>query len=110
MKGANVISTVQHLKIAQSFMEDFIRERPSSALSRLFRTYRTKIEWIFNDIKSEPLLPQIVRDGINQELRSDVLAVVAINEKVALLPPDQRELVEVMIDGLLSGKEIKLVG
>lgn len=87
-------------------MQSLIRDRPTSVIAKLFKGYVARLNWIFNDLKSEPQLPQIVRDGINQELNSDLFSVPAICEKVALLAPPQREMVEAIIDELLKGEAI----
>lgn len=108
MKGSNIISSIHHLKLAKDFMEDFIRERPNALLTRNFKQFCFRINNMFTDIKSEPLLPKVVIDGINQELNSDVMAVPAINEKIPLLNPDQREFVEMIIDNFLAGKGVHL--
>lgn len=109
MKGSNIISAIHHLKMAQEHYEDFVREYPDSAGSRLFKSYISKIKWISTDILSHPHVSEEVRIGIKKELASDVFAVPAINEKVALLNPDQREMIEETIDAMLAGEEIKIV-
>jgi hypothetical protein len=43
MNGSNIISAIHHLKMAQEYYEDFIREYPDSAGSRLFKSYVNKI-------------------------------------------------------------------
>lgn len=109
MKGANIISAIHHLKMAQEHYEDFIREYPDSAGSRLFKSYIAKIKWISNDIIYHPHVSEEVRIGIKKELASDVFTVSAINEKIVLLNPDQREIIEETIDAMLSGEEVKIV-
>ena len=109
MKGANIISAIQHLKMAKEHYEDFIREYPESSGARLFLSHVNKINWIFRDTITHPHVTQEVRDGIKKEILSDVFAVPAINEKVALLSPEQREMIEETIDAMLSGQEIKIV-
>jgi hypothetical protein len=108
-KGANIVSAIQNLKMAQEQFEDFIREFPESQGSKLFKLYSRKIDWIFTDISSHPFLTQEVRDGIKKEIRSDVFAVPAIVEKVALLNPEQRDMIELTIDAMLNGEEVKIV-
>ncbi len=109
MKGSNIISAIHHLKMAQEHYEDFVREYPDSAGSRLFKSYIAKIKWISNDILTHPHVSEDVRMGIKKELASDVFAVPAINEKVALLNPDQREMIEETIDAMLEGQDVKIV-
>ena len=107
--GANIINAVQNLKMAQEQFDDFCRQYPNSQGSRLFNSYSKKIDWIFNDIITHPFLPKEVRDGIKLEINSDVFAVPAILEMIALLNPEQRELVEDLIDAYISGETIKIL-
>lgn len=109
MKGANVVSAIQHLKMAKDHYEDFIREFPESSGARLFMSHVNKINWIFRDTITHPHISDKVREGIKKEILSDVFAVPAINEKVALLTPEQRDIIEQTIDAMLAGEEIKIV-
>jgi hypothetical protein len=107
--GANIINAIQNLKMAQEQFEDFCRQYPNSQGSRLFKKYSDKISWIFSDLISNPFLTEEVRIGIKTEITSDVFAVPAIIEKVALLTPDQRDIIESTLDALLNGEEVKIV-
>lgn len=109
MNGANIINAIQNLKMAQEQLEDFCRQYPNSQGERIFKNYSKKIDWIFNDIITHPFLTNEVRTGIKNEIQSDVFAVPAIIEKVALLTPDQREIIESTLDAMLSGEEVKIV-
>lgn len=110
MKGSsNIVSSVHHLKMAAKHWDSFQREHPGTKGAKLFSGYKRRIEWIVNDLITLPLLPQTVCDGIKTEWNSDVFAVDAIAEKSALLNPEQRELVESIIDGMLKGETIKLI-
>jgi hypothetical protein len=107
--GANIINAIQNLIMAREQFEDFCRQYPNSQGSRLFKKYSDKISWMFSDLVSNPFLTEEVRIGIKNEIESDVFAVPAIIEKVALLTPDQRDLIESTLDALLSGEEVKIV-
>jgi hypothetical protein len=107
--GANIINAIQNLKMAQEQFEDFCRQYPNSQGSRLFKKYSDKIGWIFSDLITNPFITEEVRIGIKNEISSDVFAVPAIIEKVALLTPDQRDLIESTLDAILSGEEVKIV-
>lgn len=109
MKGSNIISAIHHLKMAEEHYEDFIREYPGSMGTRLFKSYVAKIKWIQTDILSHPHINDEVRVGIKAELASDVFAVPAINDKVALLNPDQRSIIEETIDAMISGENVKIM-
>lgn len=108
MKGASIISAIHHLKLSAEYMADFEREHAGSKGEQLFRNYRKKVEWIPNDIITHPALPETVRTGIKNEWNSDVFALMAINEKLHLLSPEQREAIELVIDRCLSGDSLKV--
>ena len=107
--SANAVSAIHHLRMAEEHYEDFIRQMPKSRGAVLFQSYIKKIRWIYKDILSYPYLNKESRDGIKKEIESDVFSVPAINEKISLLNPDQRELIETTIDAMLSGEEVKIV-
>ena len=107
--SANIISAIQNLKMAQEQFEDFMRQYPDSAGSKLFQKYVKKITWIFSDVITIPSITDEVRAGIRKEIASDVYAVPAIVEKVSLLTPEQRELIEDTLDAMLAGEEVKIV-
>ena len=108
-RGANIINAIQNLKMAQEQFDDFCRQYPNSQGSRLFGSYSKKISWIFSDIVTHPFLTDEVRNGIKHEIESDVFAVPAIIEMVALLSPEQRDLIESTLEAMLSGQEVKIV-
>lgn len=109
MKGAsNIISSIHHLRIAVEHWDSFCREHPGSKGAMLFKGDKKRVEWIVKDLITHIALPQSVRDGIKAEWNSDVFAPAAITEKAALLNPQQRDMVETLIDGLLNGEEIKM--
>lgn len=107
-RGANIINAIQNLKMGQEQFLDFCRQYPDSKGERLFKNCSKKIDNIFTDIITHPMLTQEVRDGIKNEIKSDVFAVPAILEKVALLNPEQRDLIESAIDAMLDGVEVKM--
>jgi hypothetical protein len=107
--GANIINAIQNLKMAQEQFEDFCRQYPNSQGSRMFKKYSDKIEWIFGDIITNPFLTEDVRIGIKNEIKSDVFAVPAIMEKVALLTPNQREIIEDVLEAYISGETVKIL-
>ena len=107
-RGANIINAIQNLKMGQEQFSDFCRQYPDSKGERLFKNCSKKIDNIFSDIITHPMMTQEVRDGIKNEIKSDVFAVPAILEKIALLSPDQRDLIESAIDAMLDGIEVKM--
>lgn len=110
MKGSsNIISSIHCLSQAKAHFDSFCLEHPGTKGANIFANYSKKIEWIYKDIQTIPLLPESVREGIKAEWNSDTFAVPAIAEKVALLNPEQREMIEATIDAMLSGEEVKIV-
>lgn len=107
-RGANIINAIQNLKMGQEQFLDFCRQYPHSKGERLFKNCSKKIDGIFTDIITHPMITQEVREGIKNEIKSDVFAVPAILEKIALLNPDQRDLIESAIDAMLDGIEVKM--
>ena len=107
--SANIISAIQNLKLAQEQFEDFCRQFPNTKGEKLFKTYVGKISWMFNDIVTHPFLTEEVRYGIKKEINSDIFAIPAIHEKISLLRPEQREMIESLIDAYISGENIKIV-
>jgi hypothetical protein len=92
--------------MADEHLRSLMRDNPGTKPVSLFNNYSMKINWILRDLYTNPFLPQIVRDGIKRETESDVFAVPAIQEKISLLNPDQREAVEEMIEIILKGETI----
>ena len=107
--SSNIVSAIHHLRMAEEQYEDFIRELPGSKGAVLFKSYIKKIRWIYSDIITYPYINEEVKGGIKKEIESDVFAVPAINEKVALLSPEQREIIEESIDAMLAGVEVKII-
>lgn len=101
MNQGNIVSAIHHLKIADEHFADFLRERPSSSTKIIFNKYRLKIQWILNDIVTIRAFNEPVRQALRNEIKSDVLALTSINDKIALLPDEQRQQIEIMLDELL---------
>jgi len=107
--GSNIIYGMNCLKQAFEHFESFRREFPGGKGDKLFKSYNNKIAWVASDMITNPFLPAEVRLGIKKEWESDVFTLPAISEKAALLRPDQREILEIFIEHLLNGDEIKIV-
>ena len=104
--GSNIVSAVHNLRIAKEQFADFQREYPASKGAKIFSMYEGRLDWIVKDLLTNPFLPEDVIQGIRQEWESDVFAIPEIHDKISLLAPDKRELIETLIDALLSGEEI----
>lgn len=109
MRGqSNIVGGIHSMKQAHDHFELFEFEHPNTKGAAIFSSYRKKINWIFRDLVTNPALPQDVRDGLQQEWKSDPFEVPAINEKVELLNPSQRQIIESIVDAMLRGEEINV--
>lgn len=104
--GSDIISGIHCIKQAHEHFKSFTREHPGTKGAKLMDGYCNRLAWFPNDLITHPALPESVREGIKQEWNSDVFALPALFEKIPLLNPEQRELVEKMVDAMLQGEEI----
>lgn len=107
--GSDVVSSVQNIKQAHEHFSSFQREYPDSKGAKIFENYKKKLEWVVKDLITMPMLTDDVRKGIREEWESDVFAVPAIQEKIALLPPDKRDVVESIIDKVIIGESVTII-
>lgn len=105
---SNIVSAIHHLRLAKEHYQDLQREMPNSLGEKLGKRYEAKIDWIYTDFITNPNFPKEVREGCRKEWNSDVFAVPAIAEKIALLQPEFRELLESVIDAKLNGEEVRI--
>ena len=105
MKATSLVAFLHHIKIAKEFGEDFNR-----ALSKpILRNYITRLDYILNDFQASIHFPDDVRQAIRDELQSDVMIVEAISDRIRLLNPPQREVIEMLIDKIIAGEEVLFV-
>lgn len=107
--GSDIVSAIHCMRQAYDHFESFEREHPGSRGAKLMRQYAGKLNWIRTDLITHPFLTDEVREGIKTEWNSDVFSVPAIAENIALLRPEQRELIETLIDAMLRGEEINIM-
>lgn len=103
---SNIVQAIQHVKMANEFMQDFIRSTPDTRGAYIFKDYSRRLQWILTDILTYPHFDKEVRQGISVEIKSDPFATPAIVEKVSLLNSEQREMIEDLIEDILKGKTI----
>ena len=105
---SSVSAGLHHLKLATEYFNDFIRANPGSYGANLFRLYNGKIDWILTDMITNPRFPDDVREGIRNDIKSDLLAIPSMVDKLHELTPELRALAEEMIDVMLSGKSFAI--
>lgn len=107
MKGQTALANgLMHLRIAQMYFQSFAMEYPGTNGARIFGNYNRKIDWMIKDLQLSPALPESVRNGIKEDMNSDVLVIPALIEKVALLTEENRLSIETLIEGLIAGEKI----
>jgi hypothetical protein len=89
-------------------MNDFVRQASMSRGGIIFLNYSRKVRWILNDIITYPHFDDEVRKGVKAEIESDAFSVPAISEKIPLLNPEQRQMIEELIEDILAGKTITI--
>jgi len=107
--GSDIVSAIHCMRQAYDHFQSFEREHPGSRGAALMKQYAGKLHWIRTDLITHPFLTHEVREGIKAEWNSDVFTVPAITQKIALLRPEQRELIETLIDAMLKGEEINIM-
>jgi hypothetical protein len=105
---SSVVQAIQHVKIADEFMNDFVRAAPNTRGAVIFTDYSRKLKWILRDIVTFPYFDDEVRKGIKAEIESDAFAVEAIHDKIPLLNPEQRAMLEELVEDMVAGKTIEI--
>jgi hypothetical protein len=103
-----VSAGLHHLKLATEYFSDFIRANPGSYGANLFKLYNSKIDWIVTDMIANPRFPDDVREAMRNEVKSDLLVIPSIVDKIHDLTPELRDLAEEMLDVMLSGKSFQI--
>jgi len=105
MNSTSLVAFLHNVKKAKEFGEDFNR-----ALKKpILKNYINRLDYILNDFKSSILFPDDVRSAVRDEIESDVLVVDAIVDRIRLLNPPQREVIELIMDKIIAGEEILFV-
>jgi len=104
---SSIISAIQHIRIADEFMEDVIRSGNTIG-AKIFKGYSAKLKYIVRDFTTYPFFNEYVREGIRQEIKTDPLVTEGIKEKIALLPAQYREDFEQALEWILDGKTVKI--
>lgn len=104
--ASQLVDFIHHLRCAYEYMRSFSKDKAGTRAEQIGKKYAPKIEWIYKDLLSSPILHEQVRDGLRAEWEVDTFATSAIVEKLALLRDDQRLEIEKLIELVLDGQEI----
>jgi len=105
---SNFITSIHHLRISSEYMDDIVRQHPGSRAAVMFEGYSKKIKWIIRDIYTNPHFTDPIREGMKKEIESDPLTYRAIMERISLLAPAQRDMLEFVVNDMIDGKQIKI--
>lgn len=98
-----------HLKMAEEYFNDAIRENPATLAAAVSKKYGDKIRWIMADFRTNPSFPSYAQDEFTKEMEGDLMFHERISEKCLLLQAKQKENVEDILDALLVGEKITVV-
>lgn len=106
--GSSVVSFIHHLKLADEYAKDFVRSAPGTRGAVIFDNYSKRIAWIFRDVITYPHFGDEVREGMRKEIASDAFSYDSLTEKIALMNPEQREMLEGLLTDILKGKTVEI--
>ena len=106
--GSSVVSFIHHLKLADEYAKDFVRSAPETRGAVIFGNYSKRLAWIFRDVVTYPHFGEEVREGMRKEIASDAFSYDSLTEKMALMNPEQREMLEALLDDILTGKTVEV--
>jgi hypothetical protein len=66
MANTEILHFIHHLKVAKEFAMDFQRQFPDTRGAAIFKTYENRINWIFNDIITNPSTTEVLQ-GIKEK-------------------------------------------
>lgn len=104
-----ILKFIHNLNKAKLNLEVFLLGDVNDRAKRKFSQYVKKIDFIITDLKTEPAVSQELREAIDLEYKSDAYCVEAIMEKVLMLTPDERDILENIVDAVIKGEEINIV-
>lgn len=106
--GSSVVSFIHHLKLADEYAKDFVRSAPGTRGAIIFDNYSKRIAWIFRDVITYPHFGDEVREWMRKEIASDAFSYDSLTEKIALMNPEQREMLENLLTDILKGKTVEI--
>lgn len=110
VRGTNIVQFIIKLKQAKTHCENVAAICPENTGGhKHFKRQIKRLDDIFTDTASITILSEEVRAAMRKEWNSDEFTIEAIYEKLALLPPEQKEKVETLVDMILAGEKIELI-
>lgn len=104
--GADFVQALRHLVTAEEYFSSIMKDHPGAPLSSHIKTWHAKIRWILFDVSTTPLFDREIVEAIRAEVKSDPFVFDAIQEKMAMMSPEQRLKLEEVADIINDGKDI----
>lgn len=103
--STSIVHFLTNIRKAIAYAEDVNRKSKAKILNK----YITRLEWILTDFKTTPSFrdKQDLITALTDELKSDPLLTDAIMDKVQLLHPHHREVLEDLIDTMIKGEPLE---
>ena len=102
--ASQLVDFIHHLRCCYEYMRSFSKDAAGTRAAQIGQKYAPKLEWMYKDLITSPILHEQVRDGLRAEWEVDTFATSAIVEKLALLTDEQRLEVERLIDMIADGQ------
>jgi hypothetical protein len=96
---------LHHVNIAKMYFED-LRLSTRGDIKHIFNQYIQRCDWIVSNLSGR--LNEENRKNLEQEL-ADSISFEAINDKLILLDPPQREFLEKIIDAMTKGEKVEII-
>lgn len=106
--GADFVQALRHLVTAQEYFESIMRDHPGAPLSSYIKRWHAKLRWILFDVSTTPLFDREVVEAIRAEVKSDPFVFSAIQEKIALMSPEERLKLEEIAELISSGVSLEI--
>ena len=107
--ASEILKFLHNTQRAKLNLEVFLLGDVNDKAKRKFSQYVKKMDWMITDLKTEPAVQKELRDAIDLEFNSDVYCVDAILEKTLMLTPDERDILEKIIDGVIAGEDLEII-
>lgn len=110
--AASILKFFTHLQLCKLYAHSIIKDNPKSIFAIVFKGVTPKLEWVYKEVITHNLvyqhIPQTI-DLIREQWQSDAVLELGLNEKIALLSEQQKELLEPVLDCILQGETFEVV-
>lgn len=96
---------LHHINIAKEYFED-VRLGSTGDVKMIFNNYIQRCDWILTNMTHR--MSQESREALKREL-SGSFSMEAINDKIIHLDSKQRDIIENIMDRMISGEQIEVV-